>query len=547
MFKWTQDSNNSNLWTSESAETNELYTTTSTTKHSINPGNNSTSLTMSTSNTNTLFPTSERNVDSLTKTVTIARTHSQHPVTVTSTKSITLQLKPTKTPSGFKLLNTSDQDITSTIQGELINKNTYSTVKLKWDYPYTDIGAGVISGYRIQIYTDSSYSTQFGSTIDYDTTTYSNVKYSLNVKTQCKSLVMNYVKITPYYKDGNNTKRLDSNYLTATLFAPYGNISTPVIDYPVHNTTWHNNSFRILFQLPEDEDYTDNTYRYRDIELTINAQTAIRNSQSQITGYTDDIYVKTFTNLPTIFSTATLSHEKKIVINPSIINGFPYADRYKIKIRVAKTVEDQAIWSSYSSEVILNLESLRSIEAGGEDYPSIYEDLNTILDESDSFTGIGDTNINIYNELNTILDESDDYEGSTEGTIVIGGIILASHYNTIRDYSERLRQVYSPLATEDSNNTRVSIGDIINHSKYLKIYDTIKRIQSAVNNYAVFDNNRQNVKFNRTIDLLDNDNIPISGEIITADRDLRPEQPDPTNYLGRDYLLQLYDSMNLLK
>lgn len=530
-FWWTQDSNNSYLWTGENAETNELYTMTGDTKHSLNPGNNNRSIAMTTSNINTLFPTSERNVNSLTKTVTIARTHNQIPVTVTATKSITLQLQPTKTPNSFKILNANGQDITSTVQNKLILKTDYPTIKLQWSYPYTDFGAGVISGYRIQIFTDSSYTQQFGSNIDVDTTAYNNVQYTLDVITKLKSLVMNYVKITPYYKDGNNTKRLGTNALTAVLFAPYGAISKPVIDYPINNMSWHNKNFRVLFTLPEDDDYDSSqasTYRYPDIDVKILQKT---NDSSMLT----HCYYQAY---PEAYSTSTLSYRKAIVVNPSLMGNISNYNQYELQVRVAKTVNGELVWSEYSNKVTLNRVELEPLESGGEDYIEIYNELNEILGTSDSYTSPGDTNINIYNELNSILSESDSYSGGGTGVITIGGIIRAAHYNTIRDYSLQLHAVY-PITALNQDNVSVSVGNKILHDYYQGIYNTILKIQREVNNYATFDNNRNNVKFNQTINLLSGQDAAISGEIITADRDLRPGS-------GRDYLLLLYDSMSLL-
>ena len=307
-FKWTQDNNNNNLWTGEAAQTNMLYTETGSSQHALYPGNNDTSLTLTQANANVLFPVSERNASSVSKNVALSRYHSQIPVSVYSYKTVTLQLQPTKTPSGFKIYDVSGvADITSRVQNQRISKTTYQQVVLKWTYPINEIASGVVDGYKIELYEDQNCTTlikDLGLTAHSD---YSNERYTLNVKQDCKSLVLNYVKITPYYKYDNNNIYYGTNALIQPLFVPYGELDTPTIDYPINNTTWHNEKFRVLFQLPTDDDYDSSqssTYRYRDIEINIEYTV---NSTTSTKTYT-------YINNPTIFSTSTLSYQKKIVI-----------------------------------------------------------------------------------------------------------------------------------------------------------------------------------------------------------------------------------------
>lgn len=556
-FWWTQSG--ITKWTDQGEvdQTNDLYTYTNSTKHSlphrngsgISPDPDSTNqyyvrdyeryVRLNTVNINTLFPTNERDTAALTKRVYVSRTQPQIGIDGRTTKTayvdITLQLQPNNSFDGFKICNSSGTDITSTIQNQLVNKNDYSSVILKWSYDTTAIASGVVSGYKVGLYSNAACTDLIKDLGSVDTN-----QYTLNVKDNCRSLILNYVKITPYYKYNNNIYE-GTSPLKKALFTPYGIIKKPVIKYPVNETIWHNRNFRVLFTLPEDEDYDSSqadTYRYADINIYI---TGVSSLISQPYDYK-------FSEYPFMFSSSTLSHQKAMVVNPSLttesgnlsLGGLGNFQKYKIKIKVAKTILNKTVWSEWSDEITVNRSELTPLEAGGEDYLAIYQELNEILNESDSYSGTGDTNINIYNELNTILEESDPYSGGGQGDITVGGIIRASHYNTIRDYSERLRSVYNPLATEDTTNTQVQIEDIIDHTKYLKIYNTIKRIQTSVNNYATFDEDRQDVKFNQTISLLDEpDDQPIRDEIITAERDLRPGS-------GRDYLLLLYDSMSLL-
>lgn len=445
--------------------------------------------------------------------------------TNTSTKTtnfpLRLQLKPTKVMSDndFYVWDTNNNNIKAYIQANGINTSQYPNITLQWTYPYNEIAAGLISGYLLQFYTDAAC-TQLNTSIDYSTNNYNNVTYTINTQSVLVLGIDNYVKITPYYKYGNNYY-YSNNPLIEYLGFAIAKPDAPVINFPITGTTWHNRQFRILATLPNYLTIQGDSGAFEDIQVSIN----------------NIIY--SFTSNPEIFSTSTIAYNKKIIINPSLISTFTNEASYTIKLRVTK-MSSIGLWSDWSNEVILYREDLAPIEAGGEDYPLIYDELNQILGESDSYSSPGDTNINIYNELNGIVGESDPYTGgTTQGDIVVGRIILASHFNTIRDYSIRLYNVY-PIVNLDSDNIAAVIGEKILHSNYLGMYRTILNIQSSVNSWATFDNNRQSVKFNETIDLLDNPNQPIRGEIITADRDLRPGS-------GRDYLLALYDCMNLLK
>lgn len=437
-----------------------------------------------------------------------------------SSLALTLQLKPTKSPNNYAIWDSNNTDITSTVKGHTINGSVYPTIKLKWDYPYNEMAAGLINGYRLRIYSDSSYTTLFKE-FDIVTIGFINVTKELNTAQDLPIGIMCYAEITPYYKDNAGTYRYGSvsfrDVIGQTLLKP----DPVVINYPVNNTTWHNRQFRVLLTLPDYPSLQGDSGVFEDLEVNING-----------TAYT-------FADYPQIYSTDTISYNKRVIVNPSLLSSFTTQDTYVIKARVTKLKADN-IWSDWSNVVTLNRQDLTPIEAGGEDYPLIYGELNEILGESDSYTGPGDTNINIYNELNVVVGESDPYSGGTStADIVTGGIILASHFKTIRNYSVRLYNVY-PIVSLDSDNIEAVRGEIILHSNYLGMYRTIKNIQSSVNTWATFDNNRQDVKFNETINLLDNPNQPIRGEIITADRDLRPGS-------GRNYLLALYDCMNLLK
>lgn len=115
----------------------------------------------------------------------------------------------------------------------------------------------MVNGYTCQVYTDADCTTKYGD--DIDITSLGNewsASLTLNTKTQLKRGVVNYIKITPYYTKPDGTGNiLGTSSLITQLVLPISRLNTPVIEYPVSNTTWHNNKFRILFKLPKDDDY----------------------------------------------------------------------------------------------------------------------------------------------------------------------------------------------------------------------------------------------------------------------------------------------------
>ena len=85
---------------------------------------------------------------------------------------------------------------------------------------------------------------------------------------QCtKSSTIQVPKSTriPVVISNGSISKMDFVYLTSIL-------DTPIITYPINNSDWIHNKFRICFQLPDDPDKgsEQETYHYEDIEVMIN-------------------------------------------------------------------------------------------------------------------------------------------------------------------------------------------------------------------------------------------------------------------------------------
>ena len=403
----------------------------------------------------------------------------------TSNKTLTVNFKPTKTiaTNDIKYYKCKSNNTDPDTSKELTAGNTYFIdeypyVYVQWTYP-SDIDGGVIDGYILKVYTDSTYNT-VKTTKTVNTGSFT-VGQALNIKTELNRGTVNYVGITPFYNAPSGTK-LYGTEKKKQFIKPLGRLRDPIIDAPINGTTWHNNQFRILVTCPEDTDFdeegvTEDNYRYKAIELDINGTTY------------------TFKDNSTIFSSAAISYKKKIVLNPSLVSGFPNVGAYTIKIRFQKNYFEN-IWSNWV-QVILNKSAISEIT------------------------------------------ESQGIKKNEK--------VLLTHYNTVQGYSIRLYDVYfknrnnipstNRALTKDPNDP--SKDPIIMAENYQGIYNTILQIQNRVNGYTDFDDNRQNVKFNKNIDNFAGSNKPVRGEIITKDK-------ISNNPIGRNYMNICIECMNKL-
>ena len=416
----------------------------------------------------------EQSVSVMTKNVEVHRINNLGNYNISSNTNIVVQYQPIKAPLNGTVKDSSG----NSVAGQTIIIQDIPTIDLDWTYPITSGAAGVVDGYVIRIYKDSNYSQQVGNAkIVNVTQNASSGTCKLNTKSDLSRGVMNYVKITPFYTKPNGTGRIEGTQsLQMRLVLPISRINTPVISYPVNNSNWHNKNFRILLQLPSDDDIdvlglTDSEYRYQDIDVKI---TPNNNSSSAIT--------YTYKNNPEIFSTETISHTKKIAINPSLITSFPDVATYKIEIRVQKNyyvTTGSKSYSKWSSAVVIK-----------------------------------NTPINTLN-------------------LTSGQIIEDDHYKYVRDASVRLHDTY-PISALNKNNIAQTNGDQIDFKEYDAISSDIVLIRQNVNNYCTYDTSRVTVRFQNNIST-----IKGKREIITAEK-------EDAELSGRNYLNILIDDMNLL-
>ena len=430
---------------------------------------------------NKQFTVSERSKEVINTTIQMKRKNETSKVeALSSTRTISIQMYPKYAPSrmNFYVYNSSAQGGkgSSISAGSTIYVDDIPQILVEWTYP-NNVDRGVINGYIVRTYSDSNYSNLLQTfTIN---SSNSSATQIINTKTHLKRGQLNYIKITAFYTRPDDSSKEEGPELKSSFVLPLGKLSTPVIDYPINNTTWHNKQFRILFKLPNDTDYdtysntVKDSYQYRNIEVKIN------NNIYAFKANTSNMSSGAIVNA-NIFSTSIISYNKAIVINPSIISSFEDSTKYTISIRVQKNYY-QPIWSNWSSTITLNN------------------------------MGINRIAINQYDK------------------------ILYTHYNTMRNYSKRLYDVY-PISNLNVDNKTINQGDIIKYDNYSAIYKTIKNIQYDVNNYASFDSNRKNVKFSQTINEFDEPNQPAQ-EYITALDNMKPALQ------GRNYISLLIECM----
>lgn len=291
-----------------------------------------------------MFTSTQRSVESLDTTLTMKRLNVSSKVYSESSVNINIQFKPKYKITNLKFINLKNNlEITP---NSTIYLDECDRIKVTWSYPdYVD--RGVISGYMVRVYSDSEYK-NLVTEKQVDTTELSG-SVELIVRTELNRGYMNYITVTPYYDTPDSTiANIEGPSEQSVFVLPIGKLYPPKVPYPVNGKKWHNSQFRILCELPLDDDYdvlsneidTD-TYSYKDIELVIN----------------DKSYK--YTENPNIFSTSTLGYKYRICINPSLLSDFPESDTYIIKVRVLKNYF-MDLWSEYT-ELKLNIESIENL------------------------------------------------------------------------------------------------------------------------------------------------------------------------------------------
>ena len=447
-----------------------------------------------------IFNDSKRSTDRLSSTLTVTLTNTESGVSTSSSKSFQVQYKPTKNLSVTSVEN----------QGKTIAIDNDAYTTIRWTYPWNAGAAGVVSGFRVRVYSDSSYSTQVGSD-HFITTTYSNFisgpTYSIDInnETEMKRGVMNYADITPYYTyPSGGTKSYGNVIQVGKLIKPYKFMAKPVIAYPINNTTWHNKQFRVLLPLNEDRDFDTYTssiqsaYKYSDIEIKVNS--TIYAFSGTYTGST--AHAEIFSS---DVNKANMNNHKKLIgINPSLVSSFPDisdGSAFTISVRVQRG-------NYYFTDQ----------EMQGQD--SLGTTVKTWSDWSDPIT----------------LNKS----SIAPQNLTVGLEIKASHYQTVHNWGLRLLACY-PINSKDSGDVDQVRGNQIDGSKtqtasgsdeYEAVFRTMQNLMAGVNGYCTYD--RAPVKFNST------PSFSALEEIITS----AESGTDRYGSTGRNYMNLLTRYMN---
>lgn len=409
---------------------------------------------------------------------------------------------------------------------ELLNNYDISNmtgIRVNVQYPKTD-GSGVISGYRVRLYSavdgspksDTMYYENHFNTSDY------NFTFTIFYSELRRGVSGNIIKITPYYIASNGAKWYGPEVSKRFVDIAW-RLNKPVIDCPLNDTTWHNHKYRILFRLPIDKDtqYNGNTndienyygsgnYRYQNICIKING----------IDTYFDD---KTFYNAhnawnsPISISNANLTYRRTIIVNPSLLPNYKDEASYSIQIRVRKAYGQNSNcdgWSDWSDTIFVRRKTVSNDVVKRHEY------------------------------------------------------IMASHYKTVQDAFNNSLACYSKTASDNKNFVikesfdRVR-GDNINGPhlspptntplrtirEYVSEFNDLHQLKNKINSYASFDTDqdRSLVKLDSKNNLLAN--FTPSQEFITAAKDQNgATECDNINTIlkGRNYMKYMCDELNHL-
>lgn len=365
---------------------------------------------------------------------------------VSQTMQVTVRRIPTqcvnKNSVVYKLVN-NDGSIGVTLpEDAIIDRKKNKGIQVSFNYPSNTSTEhyGIVHGYRITIFADNNANI-FQK--DYDST-------SLNFSTiidvnSLKWSSKNKIRIQAYYRhsDTNYNKSINGQiylgpYIEKTFPTVITRLDKPTINYPVQGSSWINNNYRILFQLPNDRDFNlypdsiSSNYIYRDIQVKVTG------------GSTTVTY--SWLNNPEIFSIDKTTYKAKVVINPSLISTHPIASSYTIQIRVRKnygypdaTAYTEDSWSDWSDKRTFSIKSY-----------SLF-----------------------VNE---------------------GDYIMASHYKVMYDMILAMRNTYPTYSLKCS---LVKRGDPILASDYDLAYQDIWSCYNTVNNWGKFGTTKNKVKFNQ--------------------------------------------------
>ena len=295
---------------------------------------------------------------------------------------------------------------------------------------------------------------------------------------------MNYIKIVPYYQSPNGDKYYAQDdkgveqALYFELIQPVSTLDAPVIDYPINKGTWHNNAIRVCIIASNDPDFSTLGVAEKDY----------RYGDVEIV-INDKSFLRSNANNFTMFSATDTIHKGSLVINISEGDGFVSANTYTIKVRFKKNynlskTNDAFNWSPYTTVTVYK------------------------------------TTIN-------------------ELTINSGDIIMASHFNGIRDAINKSCNCYNKTQTTLTEITS-STQTVIDEKEYKTLYDRLNATIDTINNYTTYKlEGATYVKINNTLDQFKV--APTEEETIKA-----AKNKSVTSATGRNYINLLREAINKL-
>lgn len=364
----------------------------------------------------------------------------------------------------------------------VINNTDLTSIYVAWTYDTSLALAGYTQGYRIRLYDKDKKLVK---------TYYSPNRYYNIPKADIPKLQKTYIDITPYFANDTTNTANYWYYNAGTIeimdfVQLLSQLDKPVITYPVQDSNWINNQFRICFTLPRDPDKGTEfeEYHYEDIELKINGTFTIHYKKS--TGETTS---GTVVLAPQCFSALqeNLTYQRKIVIYPALLDNFPITNTYTLQVRVKKkytTTSTIAMWSAWSD--VRNITITKAV-----------------------------------------------FEPNVEDKI------LATHYNNTLALVERVRNAYGVNWTNKPEQVVKNVTVIArNQYQYNQLYTEIVETKNQINNYATRDTDRDSL-------IVDKDNLILENfepvqELVTAASN---EDNSPN---GRNYMKIVYDRCNRL-
>lgn len=373
---------------------------------------------------------------------------------------------------------------TAIAKSQIIAEDKLTDITVTWTYDTDQAKAGYTQGYRIRLYKND------GTIVKTYYTTSKN--YPIPKNDIPKDGLLTYLDITPYFgndQPNNASSSYANNYwyyngtITKFNFVIVAcRLNTPVITYPVNNSTWINDDFRICFQMPNDPNRSavSGTYKYDNIEFEINNKVyKMRSTNGTTSGAIAISQNYTFSTL-----IDDLTYQKKIVIWPNA-NSITINNLYAIRVRVRRpynaTADTYWGWSEWSNKV-------------------------TITKSVPSYS------------------------------VVTDQIIMASHYNVVRNAVENAKNTYA--ISDNIPDKAVAKTTIIKQEQYYynNIFKRIVDTKNRVNNYATITPGLEKVKFDYNNVIITS--FSTSQEFVTAAKN---------GTGGKNYMQYIFDNVTALK